>query len=395
MVSVRSALALAVAFLASTSSARPHGLLEELLGDVTAGAPHSHPQDGPSWDALMKIANVQPSLEGMLPAKTGPCVEKLQRRAWSDLSKSEKKEYIDAELCLMKMPQKTNLGGKTRYDDLVKTHQLQAFLVHGDGLFLPFHRLQMHAHERALREECGYTGAQPYWDEESEAGHFSTSEIFDEVYGFGGDGTGANGCIETGPFKDYMLSTGLGYLNYDHCIIRTINDRESRLADKKYVDACLALPTFAEAWPCMERNPHNGGHRAVGGEMTNPISSPGDPLFYLHHTFLDRVWWRWQALDKENRIKDIAGYTSNPEPPTGFVDATLDTVLNMYGVIPNATVADVMDIGGDLLCHEYVDPQGKGGKSKGRGKKEENEGKKDEKQEKGEKDEETDDEDEE
>jgi tyrosinase len=137
----------------------------------------------------------------------------------------------------------------------------------------------------------------------------------------------------------------------------------------------------------MERNPHNGGHRAVGGEMTNPISSPGDPLFYLHHTFLDRVWWRWQALDKENRVKDIAGYTSNPEPPTGYVDAKLDTVLNMYGVTPNATVADVMDIGGDLLCHEYVDPQGKGGKKKSWGKKEEKEDEKDEK------DEETDDED--
>jgi len=33
---------------------------------------------------------------------------------------------------------------------------------------------------------------------------------------------------------------------------------------------------------------------------------------------------------------------------------TLGHVLNMMGVIPNATIADVMDIGGPLLCFEYV-----------------------------------------
>jgi len=33
---------------------------------------------------------------------------------------------------------------------------------------------------------------------------------------------------------------------------------------------------------------------------------------------------------------------------------TLGHVLNMMGVIPNATIADVMDIGGPLLCFEYI-----------------------------------------
>jgi tyrosinase len=29
------------------------------------------------------------------------------------------------------------------------------------GAFLPFHRMMMHAHESALRNECNYTGYQP------------------------------------------------------------------------------------------------------------------------------------------------------------------------------------------------------------------------------------------
>ena len=43
--------------------------------------------------------------------------------------------------------------------------------------------------------------------------------------------------------------------------------------------------------------------------------------------------------------KSIAGDPGNT--------TTLGHVLDMYGLIPNATIGDVMDIGGDLLCYEY------------------------------------------
>lgn len=40
---------------------------------------------------------------------------------------------------------------------------------------------------------------------------------------------------------------------------------------------------------------HNQGHNIVGGYMMNPVFSPNDPLFWLHHAYIDRVWARWQA----------------------------------------------------------------------------------------------------
>ena len=39
---------------------------------------------------------------------------------------------------------------------------------------------------------------------------------------------------------------------------------------------------------------HNNVHNAVGGQMAQ-ANSPADPLFWLHHSNMDRIWSAWQA----------------------------------------------------------------------------------------------------
>jgi hypothetical protein len=40
----------------------------------------------------------------------------------------------------------------------------------------------------------------------------------------------------------------------------------------------------------------------MGGDPGRDFfTSPGDPLFYLHHGMIDRTWWIWQSLDKKTR----------------------------------------------------------------------------------------------
>lgn len=48
---------------------------------------------------------------------------------------------------------------------------------------------------------------------------------------------------------------------------------------------------------------HGGGHFGVGGmvgEMSDMYSSPGDPLFFMHHGKLDYEWNKWQRLGKSS-----------------------------------------------------------------------------------------------
>src|SRR5215208_1046434 len=46
----------------------------------------------------------------------------------------------------------------------------------------------------------------------------------------------------------------------------------------------------------LEGGPHNAVHNAVGGDMQN-AGSPRDPLFFLHHANVDRIWYQWQGND--------------------------------------------------------------------------------------------------
>lgn len=82
-----------------------------------------------------------------------------------EMSKPHRKAYIEAVQCLRKLPAKSEKAwapaAKTRFDDFVAIHVNQTMYIHGNGLFLTWHRYFVWAYEQALRNECGYEGYQP------------------------------------------------------------------------------------------------------------------------------------------------------------------------------------------------------------------------------------------
>lgn len=81
------------------------------------------------------------------------------------MSKPDRKAYIEAVQCLRTLPSKSDTlwapAAKTRFDDFVAIHVNQTMYIHGNGLFLTWHRYFVWAYEQALRNECGYKGYQP------------------------------------------------------------------------------------------------------------------------------------------------------------------------------------------------------------------------------------------
>ncbi len=69
------------------------------------------------------------------------------------------------------------------------------------------------------------------------------------------------------------------------------------LNEKTYIDSATGSLGFC---PRLDINPHFLTHVAIGGDMADFATVGGDPLFYLHHCNLDRVWESWNRLGNAN-----------------------------------------------------------------------------------------------
>ncbi|KAJ7318949.1 tyrosinase, partial [Mycena albidolilacea] len=299
------------------------------------------------------------------------------------LSNAQKSDYITAVQCLQRLPSISNnlRGAKTRFDDFQAVHVVLSEKVHLVGQFLPWHRRLLNMFEVALRDECGFRGALPYWDwsQDVDSGiPLAKSPVFDPVYGFGGNGAdiphyagqfsnlstlasagwvapgAGGGCVTDGPFAAYNLSVGPGTNTTDHCLQRAFNDNirgflsSEKIAEVTRQTTYEAFRTELEGAPVTETmRLHDGGHNAVGGEMADRYSNP---IFYLHHAFLDKLWWQWVGLNFSARIEAMSG-RSTAGPP--YVDVTLEFELDMMTITPTVTIREVMDIRNDLLCYMY------------------------------------------
>lgn len=87
--------------------------------------------------------------------------------------------------------------------------------------------------------------------------------------------------------------------------------------------------TFSLFQSTLEVGVHNGTHRAVGGNMAT-ASSPADPIFWLHHAFIDKLWADWQASPNGR----------NPPSPT----RKLQPPEIVPGVTFEARISSVLDI---------------------------------------------------
>ncbi|KAF9553546.1 tyrosinase [Agrocybe pediades] len=310
------------------------------------------------------------------------CQNPLQRREWRTLSTDEKQDYIEAVQCFQSKPaiNPTIKASKSRFDEFQSYHISIADSVHFVGQFLPWHRLFLKYYEEALRNECEYSGAHPYWDWTLDSGSdedFLNSPIWDPETGFGGNGVPGTytlppygndsrirpdefvGCVQDGPFADYTLSLGPGKLVTNHCLVRGFNSTAARI----YLTASQVANTTSQisfeefriqlegGSQTLDRKLHDSGHTSVGGDMSNFYSSPGDPIFYLHHANLDRIWWFWQNL-KPAHMYDVSGRSSAiaASPP----NVTLEFPLLMGNLGKTVTIRDVIDIHSDENCYTYI-----------------------------------------
>ena len=91
---------------------------------------------------------------------------------------------------------------------------------------------------------------------------------------------------------------------------------------------------------------HNTAGGETGGHMYYLDISSFDPIFWLHHAFVDRNFRIWQNANGA-RVNTINGNDASGRA------LTLDTNINVYGIRPDVKVRDVLDTTGTTLCYKY------------------------------------------
>ncbi len=79
-------------------------------------------------------------------------------------------------------------------------------------------------------------------------------------------------------------------------------------------------------------NIHNLVHNAVGGHghMSDIATSAFDPIFWLHHTNIDRLFAMWQAINPQSYVAPTLNAVGSYAEPRGFVDTGDSSLLPFH-----------------------------------------------------------------
>ena len=174
--------------------------------------------------------------------------------------------------------------------------------AHVGPAFLPWHREYLRRYEEALAA-VDPTVSLPYWNWGlgSEA---ETAALFqDDRIGPRGGTVTSGYFAETATTQNPLGWTiHLGLRPFGSALSRTGTDDVGLLPSQAAVIEVLEKTRFSTFRPALEGgnelspghgDMHNGVHRWVHGDMFS-MSSPNDPIFFMHHAQIDRIWAIWQ-----------------------------------------------------------------------------------------------------
>ena len=271
------------------------------------------------------------------------------RKNQRDLTRTEKKRLVEAIL---------ELKRSGRYDKFVSTHQ-KFYVTDAEGgprpahmtpSFFPWHRVYLLEFEKALQKIDPGVSV-PYWDWTRD--NTPAASLWADDF-LGGNGRPGDHQVMTGAFayregnwrisaavtEDHFLRRDLGKPS-EPFDLPTAQDVARALQDPVYDAApwtSVSTKGFRnriEGWGIQgerEVSNHNRVHGWVGGSMSG-AASPDDPVFWLHHAFIDLLWTQWQAAHPRSRYLPARGLPAS-DPQHGRVFA-LDEPMPPWNVAPS------------------------------------------------------------
>jgi hypothetical protein len=187
---------------------------------------------------------------------------------------------------------------------------------HGTVQFLTWHRMYLWYFERVLQEAASDPSLRlPYWDYETEA-HLPAAYR---------DATFVNEQSQTVPNPLRVSARRPSLNNGTSALSSGVTSTATAMMDT----------TFGPFNSDLEQTPHGAVHCAVptggcpnGGLMGSIPAAALDPIFYAHHTNIDRLYECWLQADEPGRLPSNA---TQLNAVFTFVDADGSTVNSRVG----------------------------------------------------------------
>jgi tyrosinase len=268
---------------------------------------------------------------------SAPVMVRIRKNA-NTLTTGERDRFVSAFA-------KLNDQGLGRFKDFREMHKTDISLrqAHRGPAFLPWHRAYLLDLERGL-QAIDPSVALPYWRFDQPAPNIFTPDFFGAS-----DDLGTVKFSATNPLQ-FWTTDGKQGVNR-----RPLFDTATAPPGLFTETHTLGLGNSFKAFRTMEGNPHGLAHTSFGGSIQDPATAPKDPLFFLLHCNVDRLWAKWQR--KNNRFDSgvAASYDNIPSQPLGQkLGDTLwpwDDITDTDGRPPNAP-------GGPMAPSPCVDAPG-------------------------------------
>jgi tyrosinase len=160
---------------------------------------------------------------------------------------------------------------------------------HGTWYFVAWHRMFLYWFERIVRAAVVQAGGNPQW----------TLPFWN--YGAGGQQAKLPTAFRQ-PTTNNPLYEGSRNINGGQALSSLVTSATTALSRPSFTGVAqfgggvTPVQQFSNATGRLEQTPHNDVHVAVGGIMSDPDTAAADPIFWLHHCNIDRLWFEWNHL---------------------------------------------------------------------------------------------------
>jgi tyrosinase len=264
-------------------------------GFFVAGAyPHASLSD---QDAIIAAKDTQ----SQAPLGTKSAMVRIRKNA-NTMTAAERDRYLAALGQL-------NARGAGPYAKLREMHISAATQEeHGDVQFLPWHRAYLLDLEREL-QAIDPSVAAPYWRFDQPAPALFTSAFL----GAANPTTGRLSFTSGHPLTFWRTDNQPGIVRGPLFATAT---SAPQLASEAQTLALGASGQYGD-FRALEDDPHGSAHVSFSGPINSIPTAPRDPLFFLLHANVDRLWAKWQWATGRMDPEDPAAFAPADTPRIG------------------------------------------------------------------------------